>query len=60
MNPFLAAATLLFPDKVLVNVLFRGRELAHIDEGRRVMQEVLAALEEIGKVRRIPRWRESG
>ena len=29
-------------DKVLVNVLFRGRELAHIDEGRRVMEEVLA------------------
>ena len=29
-------------DKVLVNVLFRGRELAHIDEGRRVMDEVLA------------------
>ena len=28
-------------DKVLVNVLFRGRELAHIDEGRRVMEEVL-------------------
>ena len=29
-------------DKVLVNVLFRGRELAHIDEGRKVMEEVLA------------------
>ena len=29
-------------DKVLVNVLFRGRELAHIDEGRRVMDEVLS------------------
>ena len=37
-------------DKVLVNVLFRGRELAHIDEGRKVMLEVLAALEEFGKV----------
>ena len=41
-------------DKVLVNVLFRGRELAHIDEGRRVMQEVLAALEEVGKVEKNP------
>ena len=30
-------------DKVLVNVLFRGRELAHIDEGRKVMNEVLLA-----------------
>jgi translation initiation factor IF-3 len=41
-------------DKVLVNVLFRGRELAHIDEGRRVMQEVLAALEEFGKIEKNP------
>ena len=36
-------------DKVLVNVLFRGRELAHIDEGRRVMQE-RPPLAEVGKV----------
>ncbi len=41
-------------DKVLVNVLFRGRELAHIDEGRKVMHEVLAALEEFGKVEKNP------
>jgi translation initiation factor IF-3 len=41
-------------DKVLVNVLFRGRELAHIDEGRRVMEEVLQALEEFGKVEKTP------
>ncbi len=41
-------------DKVLVNVLFRGRELAHIDEGRRVMQEVLTALEEVGKIEKTP------
>ena len=41
-------------DKVLVNVLFRGRELAHIDEGRKVMQEVLTALEEVGKVEKTP------
>ncbi len=41
-------------DKVLVNVLFRGRELAHIDEGRRVMNEVLAALEDVAKVEKNP------
>jgi translation initiation factor IF-3 len=41
-------------DKVLVNVLFRGRELAHIDEGRKVMLEVLAALEDCGKVEKTP------
>ena len=35
-------------------MLFRGRELAHIDEGRRVMDEVLAALEEVGKVEKNP------
>jgi translation initiation factor IF-3 len=41
-------------DKVLVNVLFRGRELAHIDEGRRVMLEVLQALEDVAKVEKNP------
>jgi translation initiation factor IF-3 len=41
-------------DKVQVNVLFRGRELAHIDEGRRVMNEVLQQLEDMGKVERTP------
>jgi translation initiation factor IF-3 len=41
-------------DKVLVNVLFRGRELAHIDEGRKVMNEVLAALDDVAKVEKNP------
>ena len=41
-------------DKVQVNVLFRGRELAHIDEGRKVMDEVLQALEDVAKVEKIP------
>ncbi len=41
-------------DKVLVNVLFRGRELAHIDEGRRVMDEVLQALEDVAKLEKNP------
>jgi translation initiation factor IF-3 len=41
-------------DKVLVNVLFRGRELAHIEEGRRVMDEVLLALEDVAKVEKSP------
>jgi translation initiation factor IF-3 len=31
-------------DKVQVNVLFRGREMQHIEEGRRVMDMVLEAL----------------
>src|SRR5262249_18223745 len=28
-------------DKVLVNVLFRGRELQHIEEGRRIIDHIL-------------------
>ncbi|MFO0959496.1 MAG: translation initiation factor IF-3 [Isosphaeraceae bacterium] len=41
-------------DKVLVNVLFRGREMAHIEEGRKVMDEVLQALEDVGKLEKNP------
>ena len=41
-------------DKVLVNVLFRGRELAHIDEGRKVMNEVLQALDDVAKIEKNP------
>jgi len=37
-------------DKVQVSLIFRGREMAHIEEGRRVMQEVISELSEVGKV----------
>ena len=37
-------------DKVQVTVLFRGREMAHIEEGRKVMEGIIAQLEEHGKV----------
>jgi translation initiation factor IF-3 len=37
-------------DKVIVTVIFRGRELAHIDEGRKVMDRVVAELLEVGKL----------
>jgi len=37
-------------DKVIVSVVFRGRELAHIDEGQRVMKQIVAQLEPISKV----------
>jgi translation initiation factor IF-3 len=33
-------------DKVQVNVLFRGREMQHIEEGQRVMNQVLEALKD--------------
>lgn len=41
-------------DKVLLSVMFRGRELAHIDEGRRVMQEIIVQLEDVCKVEAQP------
>ncbi len=41
-------------DKVQVTVLFRGRELAHIEEGRKVMQGIIEMLEEYGKVESPP------
>ena len=41
-------------DKVQVTVLFRGREMAHIEEGRKVMEGIIAQLEEYGKVESLP------
>jgi translation initiation factor IF-3 len=37
-------------DKVQISVVFRGREIAHVEEGRRVMEGVLHDLEEICKI----------
>jgi translation initiation factor IF-3 len=41
-------------DKVLVNVLFRGRELQHIEEGRRIIEQILEKLVDVAKVERAP------
>jgi translation initiation factor IF-3 len=41
-------------DKVQVTVLFRGREMQHQEEGRRVMAAVLEKLASLGKVERPP------
>ena len=41
-------------DKVQVTVLFRGREMQHQQEGRRVLDAVLAKLADAGKVERPP------
>lgn len=41
-------------DKVLVNVLFRGREMLYIDEGRRIMSTILEELDDIAKVEKPP------
>jgi translation initiation factor IF-3 len=45
---------LLHKDKVLLSVMFRGRELAHIEEGRRVINEILVQLEDVSKVEATP------
>jgi translation initiation factor IF-3 len=41
-------------DKVQVTVLFRGREMQHQAEGRRVLDQVLEKLADVGKVERPP------
>ena len=42
-------------DKVVVTVQFRGRELAHIDEGERVLREIIEQLEDISKIESPPK-----
>ncbi len=42
-------------NKVIVTVIFRGREMAHQEEGRRVLNGVLDQLEDIAKVESPPK-----
>jgi len=39
-------------DKVLVTVIFRGREMQHLEEGRRILNAVLEKLADVSKVER--------
>jgi translation initiation factor IF-3 len=41
-------------DKVLLNVLFRGRELQHIDEGRRIINSMVEKLADLAKIEKPP------
>src|SRR5438270_6326629 len=41
-------------DKVLLNVLFRGRELQHIDEGRRIIVMMVEKLTDMAKIEKAP------
>jgi translation initiation factor IF-3 len=43
-------------DRVQFSLRFRGRELAHIDEGRDVFDKVVKELEDVGKVDQRPRF----
>jgi translation initiation factor IF-3 len=45
---------LLHKDKVIVSVIYRGRELAHLQEGRKVIDEVLLKLADVCKVEAAP------
>ena len=49
-----AVGFLKHKDKVQVSVIFRGREMAHIEEGQRVMQNVLNELLNYGKLDSTP------
>ena len=41
-------------DKVLLNVLFRGRELQHIEEGQRIILHMLERLADVAKIEKPP------
>jgi translation initiation factor IF-3 len=41
-------------DKVLVYVVFKGREMQHIEEGRRIINQVLEKLVDMAKVEKSP------
>ena len=49
-----ARGFLAHKDKVVISVVFRGRELAHIEEGHRVLGRILQLLEEAGKLEAPP------
>jgi translation initiation factor IF-3 len=40
--------------KVIVTVVFRGRELAHIEEGRRVIDGVIGQLADVSRIEAAP------
>ena len=42
-------------DKVLVNMLFRGREMAHTDLGKDILDRFAEALEDIAKIEDMPK-----
>ncbi|HBO44584.1 MAG TPA: translation initiation factor IF-3 [Planctomycetaceae bacterium] len=45
---------LLHKNKVLVTVIFRGREIAHVEEGERVIKQILESLDDVAKVESPP------
>jgi translation initiation factor IF-3 len=41
-------------DKVQISIVFKGREIVHVDEGRRVLNSVIEQLADHGKVEQPP------
>jgi translation initiation factor IF-3 len=41
-------------DKVKVTIMFKGREMAHVDRGREMIMGVISSLEDISKVEKPP------
>lgn len=41
-------------DKVKVTIMFKGREMAHVDRGREMILGVIASLEDIAKIEKPP------
>ena len=41
-------------DRVQFNVLFRGREMAHVEMGRSLLERVAEQLEDVGRVEHLP------
>ena len=42
-------------DKVKITLLFRGREMAHLELGRRLLERVAEDVTDFGKVEAIPK-----
>ncbi len=42
-------------DKVILSIVFRGRESAHVEEGAKLMDYVLSQVEEVAKVEAAPK-----
>lgn len=42
-------------DKVTISIIFRGREMAHISEGEKILQAFVSELEEVAKVEAPPK-----
>ena len=50
---------LVHKDKVQIFVIFRGRELAHVDEGQKLMDYMIEQLEDVAKIETPPKRMEN-